>query len=188
MIPVNVSPKIGRRVDSPSSRSSTRNETNISISNIVRTIPSQITQNEPAILGTTPDNGVVDSLTEIQVPDPLKTSDNIELRRFRQNQDVLDVVVDVRFLKLVIKTLITNHNITTTPHDLECILSHYGDVEIKSDKQVVQHRGVKRTGLCTNVDSDEVIDIIQKILVNGVNIIRKVPDFVQFLSELGLSI
>jgi hypothetical protein len=115
-------------------------------------------------------------------------TDDIELRRFRQNQDVLDIAVDVKFLKLIIKTLITNHHITTTPHDLECILSHYGEVEVKTDKQVVKHRGVKKKAICSNVDTDEVIDIIQKILVNGVNIVRKIPDFVEFLGELGLSL
>jgi hypothetical protein len=98
------------------------------------------------------------------------------------------MVVDVRFLKHVIKTLITNHNIITTPHDLECILSYYGDVEIKTNKQVIQHRGVKKKSVCSDVDSDEVIEIVNKVLVNGVNIVRKVPDFIAFMQSLGLSL
>jgi hypothetical protein len=147
---------------------------------------------------------VADSLAQIQVPSELRTSeftniddraqrdlnsqgDLIELRRFCQNQDVLNIVVDVKFLKHVIRTLITNHDITTTPHDLECIMSYYGDVEIKTEKQVVKHRGIKK-GMCTKVDSDEVIDIVQKILVNGVNVVRKIPDFIEFIQSLGLSL
>jgi hypothetical protein len=210
MIPIsaNVSPKIGRRVDSPSSRSSVdvlsrskpsaKSQTNISIRNFVGALPTEpLTTSEAVVLGTAGDN-VVDSLTQIQVPDSLKTSefkrdepptDDIELRRFRQNQEVFDIVVDVRFLKQVIKTLIANHHITTTPHDLECILSLYGDVEVKTDKQVVQHRGIKKKkGVCSEVDADEVIEIVEKVLVNGINIVKKLPDFVQFLSSLGLNL
>ena len=168
-----------------------RSGTNIHISNVIGA--GSLT--EPAILATPA--CVVDSLAEIQVPTELKSTDcadgpptdNPEFKRFRfRATDQLEFAADVRFLKHVIKTLIENHHITTDVKDLNDVLSYYGDVEVRTDRQVVQHRGVKRAGLCSSVDADEVIDIVQKVLVNGVNIVKRVPDFVQFLSELGLTL
>jgi hypothetical protein len=193
MISPNV--KIGRRVDSPhsKSKSSTRSETNIQISNIVGSIPSEpLTTSDPVVLATPPDN-VIDSLTQIQLPSELKTSeptsDNPEFKRFRfRAADQLELVADVNFLRHVIKTLISNHHITTDIKDLNDVLNYYGDVDIKTDKQVVQHRGIKKKGMCSDVDADEVIEIVEKVLVNSVNIMKKLPDFVQFLSSLGLNL
>jgi hypothetical protein len=117
-------------------------------------------------------------------------NDNIPLQRFRKITDTQpDSVVDVRFLRHVIQVLITNHNITTTPQDLENVLSFFGDVDVRRERQVVKARSAKnKGGCCSDVDVDDVMEIVSKVLVNGVNIIKSMPKFIQFLEDLGLSI
>jgi hypothetical protein len=88
-----------------------------------------------------------------------------------------DFVVDVKFLKHVINVILSNHH----------ILSYYGDVDMRTSKEVVKTRGVRK-GLCGNVDVDEVIEIVSKILVNGVNIAKRVPVLVEYIQQLGISL
>ena len=97
-----------------------------------------------------------------------------------------NIVVDVNFLKHVITVLISNHSIATDVKDLEDIFSYYGNVEIRTQKQYVQTRGTKKRGICSNVDLDDVIDVVQKVVVNGINILKKVPDFIGYLETLGI--
>jgi hypothetical protein len=240
MLNVPVQPKIGRRVESPSSRSTAdsaggtggkaasatstahQSTTNIQIHNHVgaaRSLPTLPprdsplkTSCEPAVLDTPKTDiddepelvmYVADSL--VQPPPALKTStfdgepdgdveelaDNVALKRFRQRQTVeTSFVVDVSFLRHVIATLIRNHNITTTNNDLRDILAHFGDVELRTQKQVVKSRSTKKSGMCgcADVDMDDVIEIVGKVLVNGVNLAKNMPAFLQFLVGLGLSI
>jgi hypothetical protein len=117
-------------------------------------------------------------------------TENIPLQRFRKKAESRsDIVVDVAFLRHVIQVLITNHGIITTPRDLEQILSFFGDVDVRRERQVVKTRSAKnKGGCCSDVDVDEVVEIVQKVLVNGVNIIKQMPRFIGFLQELGLSI
>jgi hypothetical protein len=65
---------------------------------------------------------------------------------------------------------------------------YYGDVDIKAEQQHIKTRSAKNKRLCGNVDIDEVIEITQKVFVNGVNILKRLPDFIQFLSELGVNV
>jgi hypothetical protein len=148
------------------------------------------------VLGTDPANSLC-------VPEPLKSStftdeselecedlcDNVDLKRFRfHNNDKLDLTVDVKFLRHTIKTIITNHNIITTPKDLEDILSYYGEVYVKTDHQRVLTRAPKKSGGCWSSDEiEQFVDTVTKILIGGVNITKKMPAFINFLSELGIS-
>jgi hypothetical protein len=91
------------------------------------------------------------------------------------------------FLKHVINVILSNHHITTDISDLRDILSYYGDVDMRTSKEVVKTRGVKK-GLCGNVDVDEVMEIVSKILVNGVNIAKRVPELVEYIQQLGISL
>jgi hypothetical protein len=163
---------------------------------------------EPAVLGTpkTDDEPelvmyVADSLA--QPPPALKTStfdgepeveelcENVELRRFRQRATIeTSFVIDVAFLRHVIATLIRNHNIATTNDDLRDVLAYFGDVELRMEKQVVKSRAPKKSGMCgcADVDVDDIIEVVGKVLVGGVNLAKKMPAFIEFLAGLGLSI
>jgi hypothetical protein len=101
----------------------------------------------------------------------------------------LDLTVDVGFLKHTIKTLITNHNIVTTPRDLEAILSYYGDVDVQTEHQRVLTRAPKKSGGCWSSDEvEQFVDTVTKILIKSVNITKKMPAFIGFLNDLGLSV
>jgi hypothetical protein len=59
-------------------------------------------------------------------------------------------------LKHVINVILTNHHITTDANDLRDILSYYGEVDMRTSKEVVKTRGVKKRVLCGDVDVDEL--------------------------------
>jgi hypothetical protein len=202
---MNISPdlKVGRRIGSPSSRHTSKHSIEIHNRNIVnvgslRTIDVQNESFVPEVLGTPPDSLIMPSPLQtskfdqndesVQIQDVLETpSDNIDIRSFDvKSDDVKNIVVDTGFLKHVISVLISNHGITTDVKDLEDIFGYYGDVEIKTQKQYVQKRGTKKRGICSNVDLDDVIDVVQKVVVNGINILKKVPDFIGYLETLGI--
>jgi hypothetical protein len=123
------------------------------------------------------------------VPEALRTNDHVQIRHFEAKpEDLFKLDVDVNFWKHVIKILITNHHITTDHKDLSDILMYCGDVDIKAEQQHIKTRSAKNKRLCGNVDIDEVIEITQKVFVNGVNILKRLPDFIQFLSELGVNV
>ena len=175
------------------------------------TLPSRESA-EPVVLATPEGPAIpimtdepIDSLTMwvdgSQLPEPLKTSkfepdvetinENVELVRFRgKASEELNIVVDVAFLKHVIKTIMTNHAIISTTKDLEDVLSYFGEVELRCEKQTVLTRAPKKSGMC-GCSADEIeqtVDIISKVLVNSVNVVKRVPAFVEFLMGLGLSI
>ena len=207
--------KVGRRIGSPSSRHTSNHSIEIHNRNIVnvgslRTIDVQNESFVPEVLGTPPDSLIIPSPLQtskfdqndesVQIQDVLETpSDNIDIRSFdvksddvkniarhRLDPDSKSVVVDTGFLKHVISVLISNHGITTDVKDLEDIFGYYGDVEVKTQKQYVQKRGSKKRGICSNVDLDVVIDVVKKVVVNGINILKKVPDFIGYLETLGI--
>jgi hypothetical protein len=117
-------------------------------------------------------------------------AENIALQKFRQRPTKeTTFVIDVNFLRHVIKTLLVNHNITTTPQDLDDVLQFFGDVDIRRERQAVRTRSVKKSGVCcSDIDADDVVEIVSKVLVNGVNLVKQMPRFITFLQELGLSI
>jgi hypothetical protein len=132
-----------------------------------------------------PDN-VLTSFTN-PTASALSVDVNQEVRSFDvRSDDVKNIVVDVGFLKHVITVLISNHHIDTDVKDLEDIFSYYGNVEVKTQKQYVQKRGSKKRGICSNVDLDDVIDVVSKVVVNGINILKRVPEFVGYIESLGI--
>ena len=182
--------KVGRRVNSHTSRSTSHHHVSIQNHNIVSiqagsagVLPSYVAEcSDPVVLATP-----VDSLAP---PPALATdvADNITIQNCDVKQHIGDdrFVIDVGFLRHVITVLLSNHHIITTPTDVHDILSYYGNVDVRLQKQVLQHRS--SGGLCCNVDVDEVMEIVQKIIVNGVNIMKKVPDLISYLEGLGLQI
>ena len=137
-------------------------------------------------------------LNSLALPGALASTFDINTDDLQSNQDIKrfeiksethePIVIDVKFLRHVIDTLIRNHNITTTPQDLTDILTYFGEVDIRTQKQTIQTRGVKSWWSCSDVDAAEVVETVSKILVNGVNIVKRVPDFISYLSNLGIAI
>jgi hypothetical protein len=120
------------------------------------------------------DNGEVEVLAE-----------NIGLKRFRKRvEQEVSVVIDVNFLRHVIKTLLVNHHITPTADDMKDILAYFVESEVRIETQPVKHRGVKMGGCCSDVDVGEVVEVGRKYLVDGVNLAKKMPRFLEFLGEL----
>ena len=218
-LPVNA--KIGRRVDSPSSRSTadtaTSSTTNIAIHNFVGaaqslpTLPVRDsplrTSAEPAVLATPksddelktstfdPDAEVVETRgARVDMGDDGELEiihENVPLTKFRERATPkASFVVDVAFLRHVINTLIANHSIVSTSRDLEEILSFFGEVELRRERQVVLKRAPKKSVLCgcSADDVEQTVEMVGKILVNGVNLAKNMPKFLEFLGGLGLSI
>jgi hypothetical protein len=178
---MNISPdvKVGRRVGSPSARSSIHSDIHNNISISVLRTPA------PNAQPPTPETNDKCDNAEHNAP----TDCAIELLRCPVKTQVYDdFVVDVKFLKHVINVILSNHHITTDTSDLRDILSYYGDVDMRTSTEIVKTRGVKKQGLCSNVDVDDVIEVVQKILVNGVNIAKRVPELVEYIQQLGISL
>ena len=190
---MNISPdlKVGRRIGSPSTRSVALQSVHIHNHNIVGAAASLPTfphhdveqiqvaeSSEPAVLASS----VATANTDV-----LATPVDVEPKRFAvQNYACADFIVSVGFLKHIIAVLVRNHSITTDAKDLNDILSYFGEVDMRVS--AVQHRSVKNKGWCSNVDIDDIVEVVQKVLVNGVNIIKRVPDFVEYLQQLGIAI
>jgi hypothetical protein len=118
---------------------------------------------------------------------------NPKLHRFRaKRSDELEVIVDVEALTHIIHVLIDNHSIIVTPKDLEDILRYWGDPTVKTELVAVQSRSVPVAGggccACTDEQKEEVIETIKSIALNGLNLVKSLPDLVSFFARLGLSI
>jgi hypothetical protein len=111
----------------------------------------------------------------------------IKPKRINEN---IEFKIDTDFLRHVIKTILSNHNIIIDGNDVSDILGYFGSVEIVTNKEVVKSRDVKNKGLCccADVDQDEVITFIKKIVVAGYNIVKYLPDLVDFINELGINL
>jgi ribosomal protein L24 len=193
---LHVSPdiKVGGRIGSPSARHSIHNNISVTLNT------SEVeTSKEPAILATPPNleasplqvskfDGVL-YRGECEPSDNVIIIDNVDLLRCPVKNDMHDdFIIDVKFLKHVINVILTNHHITTDTNDLRDILNYYGEVDMRTTKEVVKTRGVKKRLLCGNVDTEDVIEIVQKVLVNGVNIAKRVPDLVDYVQKLGVNL
>jgi hypothetical protein len=95
--------------------------------------------------------------------------------------------IDTNFLKHVIKVLLANHKIEIDNRDIEDILKYFGSVEIITDKEIIRTRDVKNKGsCCCDVDQEEIMTFIRKILLNGYNLVKYLPELVEFINEIGL--
>jgi hypothetical protein len=116
---------------------------------------------------------------------------NPKLHRFRaKRSDELEVVVDVEALTHIIHVLVDNHSIAVTPKDLEDILSYWGDPTVKTEQVVVKSRGVSTGHSCCSMTDDqreEVVETIKSVALNGLNLVKALPDLVTFLGKLGLA-
>jgi hypothetical protein len=126
--------------------------------------------------------------TDDEVLDP-----NPKLHRFRARRaGSLEVVVDVEALTHIIHVLIDNHSIVVTPKDLEDVLSYWGEPTVKTERVVVQSRGVPVVGggccACTDEQKEEVIETIKSIALNGLSLVKNMPDLLGFLGKLGLGV
>jgi hypothetical protein len=139
---------------------------------------------EPDLL---PSNTATESIKPVQ-SSPTFTKNPLlnVIKPSRVHRDT-EINIDVNFLKHVIKVLLTNHNITIDNKDIEDILKYFGDVEIITNKEIIKTRDVKSRGFCCcDVDQEEIITFIKKILLNGYNIVKYLPELVEFIDELGL--
>jgi hypothetical protein len=118
---------------------------------------------------------------------------NPKLKRFKaRTLREAEFNVDVEFLRHCIHTLIVKHNITITTVDVEAIMSFFGPVEIRTSRKHIVEReprepkcgcfgGSERT-------TDRIVEVVKKVIVQGVNIAKYVPALVDFLTELGISL
>jgi hypothetical protein len=114
--------------------------------------------------------------------------DNAKLKRFRaRTQREASFTIDVEFLKNVIHVLLINHNITVTSRDIHDIMGFFGEVDIRTKKQRVIERDID-AGCCSAKQREKFIEVIQKIIVLGINVKKYVPALVEFLTDLGLSL
>jgi hypothetical protein len=64
-------------------------------------------------------------------------------------------------------------------------------VEVRTEHQTILSRDIDLEPTCcgtTSKQKHQIIEVITKILVNGVNIAKNLPEFVSFLNGLGISI
>jgi hypothetical protein len=118
--------------------------------------------------------------------------DNANLKRFRaRNTRNAEFTINVDFLKNVIRVLLTNHSITITSQDIHDIMAFFGEVEIRTKKRKIVEREVDPEAGCCGLSKQQkesIIEVIQKILVLGINISKYCPQLVEFLHELGINI
>jgi hypothetical protein len=131
----------------------------------------------------------------IQATAPAELEDldeNPKLRRFRAKQlNDVEYVADCDFLRNIIKVLIQNHSITITPQDIEAIFAVWGDVVVNTRIERFMERDIdvepKCCG-CSKAQQERTIEVIKSILLNGMNVVKTLPDVVKFLGGLGLAI
>jgi hypothetical protein len=189
---MNIAPdiKVGRRVGSPSARTSTHNSihNDITISVLRSAAPAALPPGAPKAQPPTPEANTEHTAPTECTEHTVPTDGAVELLRCPVKNIVYDdFVVDVKFLKHVIHVILSNHHISTDANDLRDILSYYGEVDMRTSTEIVKTRGVKKH-ICSNVDVDDVIEIVQKILVNGVNIAKRVPELVEYIQQLGITL
>jgi hypothetical protein len=116
--------------------------------------------------------------------------ENPRLKRSKaRNLREAEFTIDVAFLRHVIQTLITRHEITITSQDVHDIMAFFGDCEIRTSKRKVVERGVDGGCLCFSAkDTERIIEVVKKVLVLGVNIAKYCPDLMAFLNELGITL
>jgi hypothetical protein len=114
---------------------------------------------------------------------------NPPLKRVRARRiQEAEYIIDVAFLSHIIKTLIEHHGITITPADVETILSYFGEADVRTERQTLKTRGKKKKGgCCSDIEPDEVIEVVKKVALNGLSIAKHIPDLLSFLSSVGIS-
>jgi hypothetical protein len=126
---------------------------------------------------------------EIQLESLDEFPTNPKLKRIHTNK-VYDAeyTIDVEFLKHVIQVLIENHGIVLTAGDVKRIVSYFGDVRVKVKKQVVKVRDAD-VGCCTgSIDREAVVEVIKKVVLNSLNVVKHIPELVEFLGSIGITI
>jgi hypothetical protein len=137
-----------------------------------------------------------ESIHATAMTDPAEADEldiNPKLGRFRARQmDQVEYTVDAAFLENVIKVLIDNHNITITPHDIEAILSPFGECVVKAQLIPIQSRGVETVGggccSCSDEQKQEAVEVVKNVVLNGLSLVKHIPDLLGFLGKIGVSI
>jgi hypothetical protein len=104
--------------------------------------------------------------------------------------DEAEYIIDCDFLKHIINILIQNHSITVNKMDLDNILSYFGDVDVRTRKERIMEREVGESGCCgcSEKTRDKIIEVIQKVVLNGLSIAKHIPDLAEFLGSIGVSL
>jgi hypothetical protein len=118
---------------------------------------------------------------------------NPKLKRFKaRTLREAEFNSDVAFLRHCIQTLIVQHGITITAADVESIMGFFGPVEMRtSRKHIIEREPPEPTCLCfggSERTTDKIVEVVKKVIVQGVNIAKYVPALVEFLTELGISL
>jgi hypothetical protein len=118
---------------------------------------------------------------------------NPKLKRFKaRTLREAEFNVDVEFLRHCIHTLIVKHNITITTVDVEAIMSFFGPVEIRtSRKHIIEREPPEPKCGCfggSERTTDRIVEVVKKVIVQGVNIAKYVPALVDFLTDLGIAL
>jgi hypothetical protein len=127
----------------------------------------------------------LDKILDDEILDP-----NPKLHRFRaQRLDNVEYVADVAFLEHVLHTLITNHNLTVTPADIEAMLSYFGECAVNTRIEHYMTRDVDAEPKCcgtTAKQREQAIEVIKSVVLNGLNIAKSIPSMQQFMGRLGI--
>jgi hypothetical protein len=114
---------------------------------------------------------------------------NPKLRKFKAGTlRTAEFNIDVSFLRHVIHILITNHALTLTATDIHDIFAYFGEVEVRIKKRKIVERDVEDSGCCGPAHREKIVEVIQKILVLGLNIAKYCPELVKFMGDLGISL
>jgi hypothetical protein len=192
------------------SNSRVENPANIQITNIVGStvqpsvgidpLASTLDTGAPEYLGAdTKPGGMKSRGVELDdiIATPIEEGDNVEvldpnpkLHRFRaQRLDNVEYIADVQFLEHVIHTLITNHNITVKPADIEAMLSYFGECAVNTRIEHCMTRDVDAEPTCcgtTQKQREQAIEVIKSVILNGLNIAKSIPSMQQFMGRLGI--
>jgi hypothetical protein len=99
-----------------------------------------------------------------------------------------EFIIDVAFLRHVIHILITHHQLTITKHDIEAIMTHFGEVDVRTKKQRVHERSADVSCCGGSETHEKIIEVIKKVIVQGWNVAIFVPELVSFLGDLGITL
>jgi hypothetical protein len=162
---------------------------------------SNASEQQPAEPGPHPRGAQMDLVCrEVEPPNSIQATtaeledfdDNPKLRRFRAKQlDQVEYVVDVAFLENVIKVLIDNHSISITPQDIEAILSPFGECVVKTEHILVKSRGIDEDLNCcgcSKKQEQEAVEVVKSIALNGLSLVKHIPDLLGFLGKIGNNI
>jgi hypothetical protein len=95
-----------------------------------------------------------------------------------------DMTIREDLYETIIRLLLNNERLQLNAPSLKTILETVGEVMIEIDQLTTRDR--ERNGRCSATVIKNTLEIVSKVLINGLNLDKYCPNIRELLSDLGL--